>query len=190
VSTLTLSEDHRYQLDGHPIPGVTEIISDVLGPEYQAYDAHIVRAAQRGTAVHLACQLDDEGDLEETSVDPVVLPYLSAWRAFRAESGWVTESAEIQIANPVHWYAGTIDRIGRRNGKRTILDIKTSALASPRWRIQLAAYTGLRSDLIECERLVVQIADNGRYTLIPYTERADWQDWLAIRRVYQLRRRS
>lgn len=185
---LVLTPDHRYLADGKPVPGTTSIIEDVLGPAVDESDPRIIRAGQRGTAVHVACQLDDEGALDEETVHPVVLPYLEAWRAYRRDTGWATDAAEVSLLNTAYWYAGTIDRIGRERGNvSTVLDIKTSATPSPRWRLQVAAYTGLRADLVLFQRIVVQLLPTGRYRRIPYTDRADWQDWLAILRVHRIK---
>ena len=42
-------------------------------------------AMDRGTAIHEATALDDKGDLDESTVDPAVKPYLDGWRLFRRE---------------------------------------------------------------------------------------------------------
>jgi len=66
----------------------------------------------RGEYVHLACHLDDIGELDESTVDETIMPYLEAWRKFKRESGFVVEQSEKPMANLHYMYAGTPDCIG------------------------------------------------------------------------------
>ena len=130
---IILTDDHRYIDDdtGQEYPSVTKVIQSagLMGwmPQGEYY-------LERGSFVHEATALDDQGLLDESTVDPVVAPYLEAWRRYRAESGFVPELIERSFLHPTYRYCGTIDRDG--------LDIKTGAPC--KWHIlQAAAYYAL-----------------------------------------------
>jgi hypothetical protein len=79
----------------------------------------------------MATALDDQGILDESSVDPAVAPHLEAWRKFRRESGFSPKAIEQIVQHPTYRYCGTIDRDG--------IDIKTGGPC--KWHIiQAAAY--------------------------------------------------
>jgi hypothetical protein len=67
---------------------------------------------ERGSNIHLACHLDDIGDLDEDTVGEVERPYLEAYRKFKRESGFVVEESEVPKANLQYRFAGTPDKIG------------------------------------------------------------------------------
>lgn len=71
----------------------------------------------RGSMVHLATAYDDRGELDEESLDPVIAPYLEAWRKFRKESGFGPEKIEVPMQSTAYRYAGTPDRIGELPGR-------------------------------------------------------------------------
>jgi hypothetical protein len=73
----------------------------------------------RGSMIHLATHYDDMGELDEETLDPVIRPYLEAWRKFRKESGFVPEVIEVPMMSINYRYAGTPDRIGQLPGKIT-----------------------------------------------------------------------
>ena len=61
-------------------------------------------------------------------------------------------------------YAGTIDRTGRLNSKKVLIDIKTGS-PHPATDIQLAAYEELLDGGAE-EVYALYLRDNGSYSLI------------------------
>ena len=71
-------EGHIYLLNGVRIPGVTEVLPWGYGSGHEFQRL-------RGKHVHSAIQLFNEGVLDEDSLDPQLLPYLSAYRKFREE---------------------------------------------------------------------------------------------------------
>lgn len=102
-------EDHIYTFDGSIVPGVTTILAD-CGLIDATYFNEL--AAWRGSMVHLACQLDCDDDLIEDTLDPGLVPYLSAWKAFKTETGWVSQLIETPLYSNLYGFAGTPDRIG------------------------------------------------------------------------------
>lgn len=103
------ADGHIYTLDGLILPSVTGILKAEGFIDDRFFDDY---SRDRGTYVHLATHMDDMGDLDDDTVDPVIVPYLKAWRRFKKESGFVVDQSEISLACKVYHYAGTIDRIG------------------------------------------------------------------------------
>jgi len=167
------SEEHSYQLDGQPIPSVTTILKDAGLIDFSKINADILdRASKFGSAVHLACELYDKGDLNEDHLDINLLPYLDAWRKFLKDTGFKIQAIEEKVASDKYWYAGRLDRRGRLFDKVTVLDIKTGSGILPSTAIQLAAYQecvnqGLHMKDKVKEREVVQLKADGTYALAP-----------------------
>mgnify|MGYP000879340087 FL=1 len=182
---LTFSEaDHVYRLDGAIVPSVTQVPSLAGLVDLSQIDpARLAAASRRGTAVHLATEYDDTGDLDEASVTDEVRPYLMAWRRFRADSGIVLELIEERVAHVGHRFAGTIDRVGRIKGRREIVDLK-SGTTQPTHGLQLAAYDlALPEDDEPRGRLTVQLRRDGTYRVHRYDNPHDRATFLACVRV-------
>ena len=145
-----IEEGHRYTLNGVSLESVTGILAAEGFIDTAFYDEY---SRTRGTYVHAARHLDDNGDLEESTLDPVIAPYLEAWRRFKRESGFVVDQSEIPLANALYKYAGKPDVIGHFP-------------------------TGIM------KRGAVELHDDGKYRLIPYTDRGDVSLWLAVLAVH------
>ena len=89
---IKLSKDHIYTVDSKVFPGVTTIISDVYG-KYPYPEG----AAERGHHVHLATQLYDEDDLDESSLDEVVKGYLEGYKLFVTEMDFNPKQIELKV---------------------------------------------------------------------------------------------
>jgi len=134
---------HVYRLDGQVVPSVTQLIK-VIGPDFSMVPPGVLENKRAlGSAVHLACELDDEGDLDDDSLDPVLAPYVSAWRKFKAESGASIVMSEQQLAHPGLRFAGTLDRVVKTGDDVWLLDLKTSADPHASYGVQLAGYEEL-----------------------------------------------
>ena len=66
--------------------------------------------------MHLACELDDQDDLDEASVEVDVAPYLAAYRKFRAEVRPEILLNEHRVYHKTWNYCGTLDRVMRIQG--------------------------------------------------------------------------
>ena len=116
---------HTYRVGGVLVPGVTTILRPLSN--FDGIPAAVLEAKRDlGQRVHFACQLDDEDDLEESSVEDDVEPYLSAWRKFIAESGARVIHNEQRVYEPTMRYAGTLDNVLEVQGHRWLVDKKTS----------------------------------------------------------------
>jgi len=124
----------------------------------------------RGTHVHLACAMDDEGRLVEAELDPGLLPYLWAWRQFRREFAAAMMLIEAEGVNKEQEYVGHFDRLAKsrrlNGGRPVVLDIKTSAAPPWVW-LQLAGYavTDTLRKIKGLGRAVVALRKDGSYRL-------------------------
>lgn len=173
MSGLTFDEaTHTYRYNGVVVPGVTTILSPLS--DFRFVKPEVLRAAADfGTAVHLACELDDKGELDEDALDPSLVPYLAGWRKFSADHDVQWDLIEHQVHHKTLGYAGTLDRLGRVKGLATVLDIKSSAQLYPSVGPQLAAYQQA-SEKPSVQRMAVQLKADGTYTAKTYTDPSDW----------------
>jgi len=102
-------EGHRYSLNGVALESTTGILAAEGFIDTRFYDEW---SRDRGSMVHLATHYDDMGELDEDSLDPIIIPYVDGWRKFKRESGFVVETSEVPMASKVYQYAGTPDVIG------------------------------------------------------------------------------
>jgi len=114
-------------------------------PEYKSSDAQWYM--DRGSMIHLATELYDEGTLDESTVDPQIVGYLESYKQLPAVAVPVDTftGIEVQLVDTIYGYAGTIDRIY----EPCVVDIKSGQPSA--WHvIQLGAYYGLcRANKIE-----------------------------------------
>lgn len=182
---------HTYTADGARLPSVTQVIASALGNAFANVPDHVLEHKRRiGEATHLACHLDDLGDLDEASVHPEVLPRLEAWRAFRDETGFEVLLSEQPLSHPLG-YAGMPDRYGLLAGARANVDLKTG-LPGLRAGLQTAAYAALidhelGADDVPMRRFALHALPNGRYRMTEYTRPGDWRDFLACLAVHNLK---
>jgi hypothetical protein len=166
--------NHRYTVDGIQTPGVTEILAPLNSFRYVSPDA-LRLARELGSAVHRACELDDECSLDESTLAPVLRGYLAAWRAFREEhkTHWIL--VEEPVFNSQMGYAGTVDRYGFVDGEKCVVDLKSGAALYPSVGPQLAAYAKAIPQASPCtKRLGVLLKPSGHYQIQSFKSAADW----------------
>jgi hypothetical protein len=175
MSLLTFDESgHRYYLGGVPMPNVTAVLERAGLIDYSFLGARREEYLERGKAVHLATQRNDEGGLAEDSVPEQIHGYLEAWRRFRDDFHFVPSLIEHRVYHPQHRFAGTLDRAGKvRDGTEIILDLK-SGVAPAAVRYQLAVYASCLTHPRTRRRRCVELHGNGTYRVIPY-ETSDYQ---------------
>ena len=150
--------DHVYRLNGVVLKSVTQTLT--LAGIIQPYTGD-PWYGDRGTAVHHATWLDDQGILDEASVDPQIAGFVEAWRKYRRESGFTPVGGETPLHHPLHRYSGTPDRWDAS----LLADIKTGKEAP--WHIlQRAAYRELLKQAgVKIRRdCCVYLSADGRYT--------------------------
>jgi hypothetical protein len=174
VDLIFNQETHQYFKGGVELPSVTRILSDMGFVNKTGYTPE---TAKRGSYVHKATELDDHGELDEASIDDIILPYLTAWRAFKRESGVIIREIEKPVCNDIYRYAGTLDRICELNGKEAIIDIKSGNI--DKWvGLQLAAYA-MAENKPNIQRYAVQLQADGKYKCCNFTDTNDRNIFIA-----------
>ena len=180
-------EGHIYTVDGKSIPSVTTILKACGLIDTTWFTEG---ATTRGTYVHQATELLDRDDLDESSLDPVLTPYVDAYRRFKQETGFVIDDIEKRVHNATYGYAGTLDRTGTFIGDKTksIIDIKTGQPA--KWHgVQLAAYAlCFGSEVLN--RYGLYLSNTGSYKLERFKDRQDANIWLACLTLYKWREKN
>ncbi len=177
------SERHEYRLDGALIPSVTQILRPLTDHEYRYVAADVMeRASALGTAVHRMIELDCAGILDEAALHDDLRIYLGQWRQFRAQSGFVPIHSEQRVCSRAFGYAGTLDLIGRLNGRIALIDAKRCASVPKTAGPQTAGYeTAFReqSGMTDpIDRFALHLAPE-RWRLVPFTDPADKRVFLA-----------
>lgn len=170
---LTFDEaTHTYRYGGRPVPGVTQILKPLY--DFTGVPPDVLAAKARlGQRVHLATEMDDDGELDDESCDEVILGYVKGWRKFKADRSPVILASEQRVFSLEHQYAGTLDRIVGMDGDDWMLDIKTSAEIHPAVGPQTMAYS-MASGHKDLRRCVVQLHMDGTYTFQELTSPKDW----------------
>ena len=183
---------HVYKLDNRPLVSVTQTLKGAGLVEYDNLPISkdvLERSRIRGKAVHAACHYFDEGDLKRETLDPALVGYVAAWEKFKVESGVIIEQIEKAMYHPTYLYAGMLDRVLVRAGRRGVYDIKTYECAA--WTaLQLAGYELMARPVDEApwERWGVWLKPDGNYKMEQFKDRTDAQVFLACLTVTNWRR--
>lgn len=186
---------HTYTWNGERVPNVTAV-TETLIDFGGVSPAVLAEARDRGQAVHLACQYHDEGGVDEDSLPDELRGYLSAYKLFQRESGFMSAMIEYRVYSPKMRYAGTLDRIGimpvRRKPRYVLIDIKAVAKVQPATGPQTAAYVAAWDHSGGCRidhRFALQLRPDGTYRLHEHTDLTDLSIFLAALSVYNWRHR-
>ncbi|EIF30923.1 hypothetical protein BCh11DRAFT_06435 [Burkholderia sp. Ch1-1] len=173
--------EHSYTVGAQRVPGVTATLAPLVDFS-MVPKAVLERAQQLGTAVHRMVELDNRKDLDEDSVSDELLPFLTAYRRFRAETGFVPELIEQRFHHPVLRFAGTLDITGSINRRSAVVDIKKMLTLGPVVGVQLAAYQELcRVNGHEVlDRYGLGLRKDGTYRLVPFKDKGDWPTFLSL----------
>lgn len=160
-------ETHTYTFDNLRVPSVTDVLRPAVG-----WFSRNEAAADRGEAVHVACEDIDAGF--EPELTPETAPYVRAYRDFLEAARVTMASTELRVFHASMRYAGTIDRVVQMpDGTLEVLDIKTGAPA-PWMGIQLAAYSHalwVQANLDYVPRgVVLQLTKTGEYRMHEYPD--------------------
>lgn len=152
-----------YTPEGQPVPSVTTIL-DAFPKTAQYYewlkkmgeDADGIRddAGRRGSRVHSLTEDYDNGrEVSLFTEDGDLNLSLMEWNMFEryvdfsARFPHTNEVIEAQLVSANLGYAGTMDRIIELDGRRILVDIKTSNAIYESYWLQLAAYDKLLEEL-------------------------------------------
>ena len=162
--TIFNEDTHTYTVDGVVLPSVTHIcrffmVDVAAGARTWLRDV----AADRGSRVHAYTVAADYGETPEV-IDPDCAGYVKAYERFLRDYTPQWQYIEHVMGSRELGYAGTADRIGIIDGKRVILDIKTtSKLHKIAVTAQLQGYCKLafEQDGFAAEKLCALLLDKG-----------------------------
>ena len=166
---LRLDEaEHKYYDGDIELPSVTTIT------RFCNYDSRTAAGTDpfyrdRGTLIHEMCaDYDFTDELPTgTGIDGYLKAYADFVRDYRPKWDYI----EYMIGNAGIGFAGTVDRIGKIDGKLVILDIKSSSKVNKTaLTAQLTGYMLLWNDVPFCEEVQalygLQLQKKGAYRLV------------------------
>lgn len=172
-------------------PRVTEILQAAGLIDYSKVPPDKLEFARtRGQAVHLACQLYDTGTLDTATLDPRIIPYLEAWKKYRAEAGGEIICIERPVFSRRFRYRGTLDRIIRNKRGLLVVEIKTTYTLHKATSLQLAAYQAAwQEENPALHRHAVLLHDSGKPEIEIYTNPGDFNVFLSALNIVNWKRR-
>jgi hypothetical protein len=185
---------HAYSINGQPLPSVTRVLDPAMkwGP---ISDDVLQRASERGSAVHMACEIIDLAHqgigepLDWTTVDEEIAGYVRAWEKFTVLNSPTWDEIEQPRAHRLLGFAGTPDRVGVINGEPLVLDIKSGAKLA--WHgLQTAGYKCLcvgPHPTVTLGRMSVYLLPSGDYRISRHTDPSDLPTFLSLLNLYQWR---
>lgn len=96
-------------------------------------------AADLGTRAHAFIDLIIHGR-EPEAIPPEIEAPVKAFKDWWKGSGIELVMGDTKVASRIHGYGGSLDALGRRNGRYVILDWKTSSGIYAEYALQVAAY--------------------------------------------------
>lgn len=185
---------HVYSLNGVRLPNVTSILDPLV--DYSGIPRKIMEAAKmRGDYVHKMCEMFAWGTLDEESVAPEYMPYLTAFKKFLTENHFEPLYVEERVWHKTLKYAGTLDlaghlRIGKaRNPKMALIDIKSTFRMMASVGPQTAAYQEAfnshrdKADHFK-ERFGLRLTAAGTYQLLPCSDSHDFTVFRSCLNIY------
>lgn len=172
-------EPHTYTYRGRRYESVTQVIRLAgLGDDFSAVPQDRMEYAQRrGRLVHLACQYYDDGELDLKSVDGSILGYVEAYIRFREDRPLKVIANERRFVDVTAKLAGTPDLICWIDGRRSVVDRKTSQYMSKSMGLQTAGYKFLWNALHPnspiYDRYGLRLEKTGKYKLFPHEDPDD-----------------
>jgi hypothetical protein len=178
-----MRDTSKYVLHGVRIPSVTEVL-DIAGLiDWSMVPPGVLEeAGERGHRVHEWLELLDQGFLDlEDEPDEDIAGFVGAYLRFKDETGFKPELIEHVVVNETYAYAGMLDRTGRLNGDRAMVDLKTVRQVNATTALQTAGYAACLGN--GHRRFALQLRPDGTYSLVPYTDRNDVHDFYAAVRL-------
>jgi len=162
-------EPHEYFINGIKVPHPTGILEEIGLTDFSGIPPERLKIAQEfGTAVHFASELWDKKILNESILDPKLVPYLAGWKKFLIDTGFEIELIEAVMGSEKYMFATKIDRRGILFGKRTIIEIKsTHALNIKAARIQTGFHSIANNEMYKDKKVLrrgaVLLKPDGNY---------------------------
>lgn len=171
------AESHTYWLGKKRLPSVSEILKTLgLSKDFTSADTFY---RDRGKAGHKCIELYLKGDLDESSIDPILVPFFDGFRRY-----WDEHKEEIEAIETVRYnddWAGTIDLL---TAKR-VIDWKFSKSHDKVAELQGEGYKQLTDDhgVNWREFRVVVFPGDGTFEIFDYG--TEVENWNAVMRIYR-----
>ena len=180
-----------YEVDGVKMDSVSEVLRFLSREEYEDINQYrLDNAAERGSAVHTACEVL----YKYKSVEgvPDIEPYVMAFVQFLKDHKCEFTDIERPLADTELGIAGTPDFCGLVDGEESIIDLKAqSAIKKTLVKAQLHGYRHLRivNGKPEPKRLYcLQLMNTGKYRLYPVAvDDAEWRACYALHKALKLK---
>lgn len=163
ISTSIYNKSERYFYDGHAVPRVTEILSSMLHEDYLMtwanniglyqrikYSESMEKSSNIGTYSHelveqyINKQMYDINhyNIRDFSIIKAVTNCVESFKLWYTQ---VFSNNDVQVIGMEEklscaWFGGTYDALLSINGKRYLVDFKTSNHISYKYFLQIAAY--------------------------------------------------
>jgi hypothetical protein len=121
-------------------------------------------AADRGSKVHTATELYDNGLLDWDALDETIVPYVQAYISWLDWTRFEPLSVERMVYHERFRYAGRLDRIGRIGEDKWVVDIKSGLLLEGH-SYQTAAYCAALPEPLSHKRMLVQLCNDGKFVI-------------------------
>lgn len=139
-------------------------------------------AKYRGSEVHRAVKLANDGTLKRKSVPQKIGGYFSAFEKFKRECSFVPSATEKELESEELGLRGRMDAKGAIRGQRVIVDFKsTDSGIREATGLQLVLYGYMDNPNLWSDRVGVQLRSDGTYRLKTWP-RAQWQSDLVTAR--------
>jgi len=171
--TLTLDDQHIYRLDGRVIPGATSVMSTGGLVDDTWFTEH---GRDRGSAVHKTTEIYDKGEMDSYDFDPVVFPFLDAYKSFLSDTGFEVKEIELVIHSKSLMVGTTLDRVGFLYCQRSIIDLKTgqkTKATGPQTALHKLAWNEHHPKEPVQDRYGLYLKDTGKYELVQYDDPND-----------------
>jgi hypothetical protein len=177
------------------MPRVTEVLREVGITDFSRVpDSIMIPAQEFGTAFHMARHLLDKGTLDEKSLSEGLIPFLDGYKKFKKDFGFAAkvDESERSLVSKKYGFCGTPDVWPIIQGKRTLIDTKTSSGMYEATAIQTAAYQILlEEDGIKIDRRWgLQLKEDGTYAIEKYDKSSDRTVFLSALTVVNWKREN
>lgn len=181
---------HTYWLDGVRVPSITQSMIPATFDQFDFVSPEVLaKKAREGTMVHHMVDIHESSGMDavlnfcDSDPDAVdLLPDLDAYLAFKKDTGFKPALIEEIVASRKYGFAGRLDLEGKMTAHpgphRDLIDIKRTATPPRSAGIQTAGQEiALREtfdipDSVQFKRWVLHLR-NGKYKLVPHTDRGD-----------------
>lgn len=166
------------------LPRVTDILKPYSNFKY-VEKTILMRAAERGTAVHGLCASIAKGDwVPDSLIDPALAGYVRSFKLWHKDIIEGYHVIEKRYSNPSLGYTGQVDFVVKlKKSGNFLVDLKTSASPQKTYPVQMAAYMNLiahcRDNGLKVQgAIIVYLDKEGEYPKVHQMD--DWKEELEV----------